>query len=94
MAATEVLRFRVTPDEKNYLRERSEELGLTMSDLIRMELGLSEHTRTPVEELNHILLLAQESQKMSGLTPLTEDEVIAFVDAVRAERQDEAVAHA
>lgn len=96
MPATEVIRLRVTADEKERLRARCEANGTTMSDEVRSALGLGPTRATTSERFRAILDQARAAQESSGLPRLSEQEVIDFVDAARAERAAEAigVAHA
>ena len=90
MTATEVIRLRVTPEEKGQLRERCSRNGTTMSEEIRSALGFAPGSSSPAERYGAVLARARANQESSGLPRLTEDEVMEYVASERARRAAEA----
>ena len=90
MPATEVIRIRVTPEEKELLRERSASNGRSMSEEVRAGLGLGEG-QTPVQRYREVMGRIRQAQSMVAYRPMSEDEVLAYVDQVRAQRASAAM---
>ena len=91
MKATEVIRFRVTPEEKAMLQQQCQEKGTTMSEEIRTRLGFGAKPQSVEEKLDEIFAEIDENIRTCGLPIPSDEEIVAFVNSVREERIAEAM---
>ena len=91
MAATEIIQFRVTKEEKQDLINRSRQRGTSLSDTIRRELNLGQKEISPLEAFQLAQARAKEELAASGLPELCDSEIAAYCAEVRRERALEAV---
>ena len=90
MATTEIIQFRVTPQEKEELVRRSKARNTTLSETIRLDLRLGEPELTPLEMFDQALVRARRELVSSGLPELTQEEIVAYCEKARQERAVEA----
>lgn len=92
MAATEVIRVRVRPEDKSRLTRLYAARGTTLSQAVRTFL-LSEldAEADALEMLDRIADSAERKIEASGLSSPSVDDIVAYVEAVRDERTADAL---
>lgn len=92
MAQTETIRVRVDPELKSDLSAWYRQRGTTMSQAIRTflfdELQRSRNAEAPsaTRRFERIMETADSALAASGEPPLTTQDIVDFVEAVRSER--------
>lgn len=91
MAATEILRIRVEPEVKEALTKLYKAQGTTVSQAVRGFLSdeLAKQS-SALDRFDAIMASADEKTKSSGQSEPVIDDIVAYIEKVRCERQADA----
>lgn len=90
MAASEVIQFRVSKEEKRELIRRSKERNATLSETIREDLALDQRRLSPLEKFEIAQQRAAQDLASSGLPELSEADIVAYCNEIKRVRAEEA----
>lgn len=92
MAATDVIRVRIDPKDKERLTQLYAERGTTISHEVRAFLRAElEYTSDPLAVLDGIASSARRKALASKMAEPSVQDIVAFIDRVREERVQEAL---
>ena len=88
MAATDMIRVRISPEDKERLTRMYAARGTTISHEVRaFLLSELEKNQDPLAVLDGIAASARRKVQASGLPEPSVDDIVAYVERIRDERQ-------